>query len=50
MALPKNKCQQCGYEWVARVEHPRMCPNPKCLSRDWDQPKEPVEKEAGDGK
>lgn len=26
----KHKCPRCGYEWDARVEHPKKCPNPNC--------------------
>ncbi len=32
-----NKCNKCGYEWVARTENPRECP--ECKSRDWDKNK-----------
>lgn len=27
------KCFRCDYEWIAKVEHPKMCPN--CQSRKW---------------
>ena len=32
-----NKCNKCGYEWVARTENPKECP--ECKSRDWDKNK-----------
>ena len=33
----KHSCNQCGHEWTDRLEHPRMCPNPKCASSFWDR-------------
>jgi len=30
------KCQRCGHEWEARVEHPRVCP--RCKTYEWDKP------------
>ncbi len=29
------KCKRCGYEWAARVEKPKACP--ECKRRDWDK-------------
>jgi predicted Zn-ribbon and HTH transcriptional regulator len=27
------KCLRCGYEWEARVNNPKECP--QCKSREW---------------
>ncbi len=27
--MSKNKCEKCKYEWIARVEKPKQCPNCK---------------------
>jgi len=37
MTMSKNKCNQCGHEWVPRIEEVRMCP--KCHSVRWDKVK-----------
>ncbi len=28
------KCMKCDYEWVARVEKPKRCPN--CQTKNWN--------------
>ena len=28
------KCKKCNYEWVARVEKPKRCPN--CQTKYWN--------------
>jgi predicted Zn-ribbon and HTH transcriptional regulator len=33
----KNKCLRCGWEWVPRLEDPRLCPH--CKTAYWDVPK-----------
>ena len=33
----KCKCEKCGYEWLARVENPKSCP--ECKRRDWRKEK-----------
>ena len=33
----KCKCNQCGFEWMPRVEKPRECSN--CKRHDWNEPK-----------
>lgn len=35
MILSKLKCNQCGHEWIPRVEDVRACP--KCRSLRWDK-------------
>ena len=30
-------CNQCGYDWRAKVENPRACT--RCKRYDWDEPK-----------
>lgn len=32
--MTMNECKQCNYEWEARVENPKECPN--CKNRKWD--------------
>jgi len=39
MSLLKLKCKRCGHEWVARVEHPKVCANKECKSPYWDKPR-----------
>ncbi len=34
------KCKRCGYEWAARVEKPKACP--ECKDRKWNKEKEKV--------
>ena len=34
--MPERKCNQCGYKWVPRIKHPKLCPS--CRSRRWDKP------------
>jgi len=45
MKLTKLKCNQCGHEWLPRIEDHRQCPNPKCRSLRWDKPNR-IRKEA----
>jgi hypothetical protein len=36
------RCDRCGYEWQPRrdsTREPKVCPNPKCKSPYWDQPR-----------
>ena len=33
-----KKCLRCGYEWLARVVSPLVCP--KCGSRNWNKTRE----------
>lgn len=33
----KCVCKKCGYEWIARVDNPKKCPNPECQSHKWHQ-------------
>jgi predicted Zn-ribbon and HTH transcriptional regulator len=38
--IEKLKCLRCGYEWYPRTPgRPYVCPNPKCHSPRWDNPK-----------
>ena len=37
MKVHKIKCNQCGYEWIPRIEDVRICP--KCHSLRWDKVK-----------
>jgi predicted Zn-ribbon and HTH transcriptional regulator len=39
----KCKCQLCGYEWQARTENPKSCPN--CKSYKWNKEEEKGEQE-----
>lgn len=32
------KCERCGYEWVPRAGHPKVCPH--CKSPWWDTPRQ----------
>ncbi len=34
-------CERCGHRWTPRQEKglPVQCPNPKCQSGRWNQPK-----------
>ena len=34
-----NKCQRCGYEWLAKDRIPGHCPNPNCNSPYWRVPR-----------
>lgn len=40
-------CNQCGFDWKARVERPRTCT--RCKRYDWDEPKKGAGNEIGDG-
>ena len=35
------KCSRCGHEWFPKSVNviPVICPNPKCHSYKWNQPK-----------
>ena len=35
--MEKKKCNQCGFEWIARLKEPRACPN--CKRYDWNKKK-----------
>ncbi len=37
---PLLRCLRCGYEWAARVEKPKACP--ECKDRRWNKEKEKV--------
>jgi predicted Zn-ribbon and HTH transcriptional regulator len=34
------KCKRCGHQWIPRKPgRPRRCPNPTCMTPNWDKPK-----------
>ena len=40
MAVKIYKCKRCGHSWANRKnKEPRMCPNVKCHSLCWDEPR-----------
>ena len=40
MAIEKQKCLRCGWEWYPRnPDLPLTCPNPKCHSPYWNRPR-----------
>jgi len=41
--MEKKKCNQCGHEWIPRVENPVECP--KCKRNYWKEEKRGVENE-----
>lgn len=32
-----HKCLRCGYEWLSRKEHPKVCA--RCRNPYWDKPR-----------
>ena len=40
MKLKQLKCKRCEYEWIARTEDPKVCPN--CKSPYWNTPRKAV--------
>lgn len=38
--LKIHTCRQCGHSWANRNgRYPKICPNKKCHSMYWDEPK-----------
>jgi hypothetical protein len=37
--LTHIKCQKCGHEWLPRQAVIRGCPNRKCQTRLWNEPR-----------
>ena len=46
--IVKCKCQKCGYEWVPRVDNPKLCPECKC--RKWNKENDHTMEGCGDAK
>lgn len=40
------RCSRCKYEWIPRnpEKEPRVCPNPKCHSPYWKEPRKKEQK------
>jgi hypothetical protein len=32
----KKVCQKCGHNWISRQSYPKLCPNPACRCRHWN--------------
>lgn len=41
ITLPVFHCYRCGHTWVPKIKNmkvspPKVCPNPKCKSKNWN--------------